>query len=440
MAVLGCSRPPVDGTVYVTKGAGTVVRAAAVAVHTLPYESVEAFERARRAEFERVESGVVAEYLIATCRTFEASRANFLKRKSTELEESADRCTIEPGYDGVSSSEFPDLDSVHAALAQQRVQRAALQQDVAATLAREGAGKITVSYDYAAGDFGVVRIANGSDYWLTTGAQPYGSTVSGFVQGVRVISCQLSQAAIAPGSSLRIDLGACVTDSANLETLLQKRLASVCRKTGYLDVPCFDDFGPEDFDLQTPGNYRRSDWTFADRIERPSLLESDYEFVAVDFERLAERSESVREATARGAALEAALLEAAREAARWAQCESLATQIELLKSGACPEAGQGRSVASTFGRLLSAIGMTVGELPTPPEETIATFAGANASAVTRTNVDGQFSLAAPPRARFLVYASYNDSFSALEWLVPVAEDATAIELNNTNALGVRTAP
>jgi len=40
----------------------------------------------------------------------------------------------------------------------------------------------------------------------------------------------------------------------------------------------------------------------------------------------------------------------------------------------------------------------------------------------------------------MLHAACRDSFSELEWLVPVAEDATTIELNNTNARGAEPGP
>ncbi|MFM8356462.1 MAG: hypothetical protein ACKOBM_16395, partial [Gammaproteobacteria bacterium] len=84
MALAGCSRPPVDGTIYVIKGGGNIVRAAAVNVHAVPYESVEAFENARRDAFQRSENDAVEQFLAEACRTFEASRADTLQRKLTE--------------------------------------------------------------------------------------------------------------------------------------------------------------------------------------------------------------------------------------------------------------------------------------------------------------------------------------------------------------------
>jgi hypothetical protein len=87
-----------------------------------------------------------------------------------------------------------------------------------------------------------------------------------------------------------------------------------------------------------------------------------------------------------------------------------------------------------------ALGIAIPELPVTEQQTKAAFAIANASAAAQTNVDGEFSMTHPPRGRFLLYAAYRDSFSELEWLVPVAEDATTIELNNTNARGSEPGP
>lgn len=435
---LGCSRQPVDGTIYVIKGAGNVVRAAAVDVHVLDYESVQAFEAARVALTSRADTNDLERYLAETCRTFESSRAETLKGLTAEQGSFSAGCEAERIRVRAADGGRPE--EIQEEIRQREEQLADLRQSEAAALERDAASKVTVTYDYSAGDFGKVNIVNGGKYWVTSGIEPYPASVSGFVQGVRIVSCQVGNLEIAPGASFTVDLGACVSDSEKLDTLLRKGLARRCRQASYVDVPCFDEFGPEQFDLETPGNYRRGEWTLAHREERKSLLEADYAFTEVDFASVAEQTESVLQEVARIEALRTALNEAQREHAALARCEVLVAHVDLLGNGSCPSAEDGRAVVSQFRRDLANMGIAVADLPSTQANTVERFAISMASSSTRTNVEGRFTLASPPRGAFLIYASYSDNFSGLSWLIPVSGDTTEIELNNTNALSNRDAP
>jgi hypothetical protein len=425
--LISCSREPLDGAVYVIKGSGDITRAASIDVRVLPYSSLQEFYIARSAWNEKENQVVADNYRSTLCSTFSAKTASALREKQRIAESFSLNCVDETNDRDSLKANALMPESLSPKINSNQLERTRLVSTISETLEKKAKDAISTQFDYQYGRYGRVVVRNDSDYWIITGTGEYTAT---FSNGVRVMTCN-SDPKIAPKTSWEQSFGSCASGS-DAATLVE-RGAKICRENDWYKLPCLDEFGINKYDGSVPGSYRNGGWIFAKQETQETRLGPATQYVPIDFNDLAVNDPKVKSLDGELRRLRSELQKSNSIIETSNACEKVYEDTAGIKQLSCPQVGTSREDLELVVEKSRALGLSIESIRSPSFIGIKEFAELKATEVLRTNVDGGFRIANPPKGGFLLQATYRDNFNKVEWLVPVSGDATSIELNNSNS-------
>jgi len=435
ITAVGCSREPIDGTVYVIKGDGKIIPAAAISVYALPFESRNDFDFARNQLQSTYNALALKEFVSEVCGVFPEENKKQIEYNIKQAERYSEACKSETEKTVSLTSNNKDPVKLESLLDRKRMQRGKTVGVVEMRLKQKSLDSVRISFDYQVSNFGGVSITNNSKFWVTTGTGNYPKTTAAFVEGIRIMSCNFKPK-IAPDETYKIDLGQC-SGSDTAKKLIAKG-AKICKKyAGDYDwsdpVLCKDDFGLEKYDSSVSGRYRKGDWIFASKSTKETALESIDSYEEINFMELALQSSEIKNLDREIAAIESDLRKSQLSFNNLNACELIQSALDNLENLICPALDSKRDEVKSFVATVSSLGVSVRDVPSYQLQDEKEFAISQATAIMTTNIDGKFILDNPTDSKFLLYTEYQDNFNTIEWMVPVGVDVKTIELNNNNA-------
>ena len=414
LLIIGCSREPLDGTVYVIRGDGDITRAAAVQVYVLPFGTISEFKSALLAEEKKLDDFYIETTQSEICSSFAPSKMDKLSQKRDMVSRFSKGCLQQQK----SASEMLDPESVKVQINEEQARLNKLVEKEIAEKKQLNASQIKITYDYDSSEFGMVTISNHSPYKVTSG-----KILGGFVGGLYILGCEEEgRLELDPGEEKARDLGKCYRgDKGRGRDELERRGGRVCKKNEYFDAYCLEEFGPVDYDFDK-GHFL-GEWNFWSRTG-----------VTLNYEKMNYRL-LAKQAIGPGKveSLKTELKKSEQANSDLLICNSLTSEIAAIESLDCPAPGSDRLALEVFRSDALALGFVVQTLYARHLETIQAFAKKSAIAQTSTDINGRFEFKTPPNETFLIYTSYEDSFINMEWIVPITKDDKTIELNNSSA-------
>ena len=396
LLIISCSREPLEGTVYVIKGDGTTVRAAAKTVYVLPYANFEELNDAMVLHAAKQDRLNLDSYLYKICENFEIEKINqkqFLNKFSPSC--SSERLISEKLPKMVFLAEKDALDE------QTAIEATELKK------LTESQIMMTTDCSGSVKNYGIVTIKNNTPFTVKSGP------LEAFVDDYVVHDCRDHRANLKPGADMSVSMGDCFWGTAeqeNMKLVLQDNLAKVCLTHKFSDdSPVVEYMLPKE---------KSWDFRYLDNDEKVNFKELAKQKIGI------EKYEIV-ETKIKDAQLSFEVLSSCREAV------SKTLKMDALS---CPTTGSDRTTASSFHESVSALGVAVEPLPIEYVESFSRFSERTGITKTLTDVDGRFLLEGLPNEPFFIYVNYSDNFNDVEWLTLISKDTWSIELNNSNSL------
>ena len=397
MLLIGCSREPIEGTVYVIKGDGSIKRAAAIQVHVLPFENIVELENALNSRITTQDRKSLDEFTSLMCKNF---KVNALQQRSL-LEQFSPSC----GAEKLSVEKLPlGIQKEKLQNEKQRIDN--LVAMLSLELKQSTESLINTLVDCSSSlNFPGVTIENNSSYRIKSGP------LKAYVGDYAVSDCKNNMADLKPGMKMTFNLGNCYYEN-DKQTVLDNQLAEVCTDNG-------DDWNGKYPRPDRVGPRENEDWVFLDPSKNDKL---------VDFVKIAEQN--IGQGNLKSLELNLDIALQAQE--KLSACTLLLNNTIEIDSLDCPVSGSTRSTINSFRQKASNFGVPTEPPPYSYNESLETFAQRTSIMQTKTDVSSNFFLDDLPNENILIYARYSDSFNELEWLVPVPNSIEKIELNNTN--------
>jgi len=402
--IIGCSREPLNGTIYVIKGDGGIVRGAAIDVHILTFEDINEFDDLIENSQEQKENDNLSRYLSVQCALFAPSKKESLLAHRNTLSQYSNECYEEKR----NFAELPHPDEIGEKILQEERRLLVDAQKEIEKLKIDAISKIKTSYDYS-GRWVVVSITNESEFTISSGEAKMGAYLAGKITS----NCADDKVFLRPGETATFDLGDCY--SGDLEQKNRLKLieegAEICIKRN--TQLCVDDFAPR------ASFNEKGDWKIVS-----NQLNLEKVLLSFDQGRLLNLKSE---------------LEVSSKALSLAnECSEVNTvitpKIAALEKLSCPETGSDRKKIQLFNKSANSLGINLSPLPFKPKFNYSDFIYINSATSVTTDIDGKFSFQAPPNKNFLLYARYNDNFLTMEWILQINPEAKTIELNNSNSL------
>lgn len=419
--ISACSREPLNGTVYVIKGDGSITRAASVEVRALPFASIDEFLTARTEWYQTTDRQKLSDYKANFCGALPSETDKLIKQKSPEMQRFSAECVEEKMTVGSLNEQGLAPNSISLLIDRKERERSKVIERVAREFKVDLDSKVKISVDYSDDSYGLVYVKNTSDYWIVNDDYVY-AFQSGFP------ACEIRKSpVIAPGEVWQQSLRKCYFTNDTSE-MRERKDVKICRDSGlnatYSKSLCYDDFGRRMQDYGSQWNFKKAPWQFSVDGTLASNL---------DFKQLAMASEEVQSLNDELSRLKEQLTLSTNAEKDLADCGNLQEQLIDLRSLECPSEELTRDQLESYLVHANSLDVGVDDLPTRSLVRSEEFAVLNAFETLTTNVDSAFTINSPPSSDFLVYAKYRDNFNTLEWLVPIGADVTSIELNNSNA-------
>jgi len=375
VVTLGCSREPLEGTIYVIKGNGDIKRAAAVDIHILDFENIQEIDNLIAKKELQTEDANLSRYLSDECPTFVSSKKETLRKQRNMLEQYSNEC-----------------DEAKKELKKQK------------ELQSKAQSKIKVSFDFSRnsllskGRWTVVSITNENPFSVSSDGG-----LGVFVEG-KLVAHYRPSVLLEPGETKTISLGETYLGyfiSDNIQEL-NKEGAEKCvgkktrKQNPYLDNSfCFDDFAP----IVSDSSNEKKDWFYL-------TLESELKVSNNANSRLQECT---------------------------LQNPQIVRNISALEKLSCPAIESDRKKIQLFYQNAENLGINLSYPPIQRRFEYSDFIATHTITSDTTDVNGKFSFQAPPNKNFILYARYEDNFSSMEWALPITSEVKTIELNNSNA-------
>ena len=427
VVTLGCSREPLEGTIYVIKGNGNINRAAAVDIHILDFENIQEFDNFIAKKELQTEDANLSRYLSDECPTFVSSKKETLRKQRNMLEQYSNEC--DEAKKIISELPFSEeikkkilqeeKNLVSAAKKEFKKQRKELQS--------KAQSKIKVSFDFSRnsllskGRYTVVSITNENPFSVSSGGG-----LGFFVEG-KLVAHYKPSVLLDPGETKTISLGETYLGyfiSDNIQELI-KEGAEKCvdKKTRkqhpYVDFDnafCFDDFAP----IVSDSSNEKKDWLLFD-----TSLSAHME----KFRSSQNKSSLVK--------LESELKVSNNANSRLQECTlqtpQIVRNISALEKLSCPAIESDRKKIQLFYQNAENLGINLSYPPIQRRFEYSDFIATHTITSDTSDVNGKFSFQAPPNKNFILYARYEDNFSSMEWVLPITSEVKTIELNNSNA-------
>jgi len=402
--MIGCSREPLNGTIYVIKGDGGIARGAAIDVHILTFEDINEFDDLKENLQEQKENDNLSRYLSVQCALFAPSKKESLLAHRNTLSQYSNECNEEKR----NFAELPYPDEIGEKILQEERRLLVEAQKEIEKLKIDAISKIKTSYDYS-GRWVVVSITNESELTISSGEAEY----IGVYVAEKLISYCRDKVFLRPGETAIFSLGSCYSGDLVQKNRLKlvKEGAEICiRRSKQL---CVDDFAPG------ASLNEKGDWKIvSNQLNLKKVL------LSFDQGRLLNLKSE---------------LEVSSKALSLAnECSEINTvitpKIARLEKLSCPETGSDRKKIQLFNKSANSLGINLSPLPFKPKFNYSDFIYTLSATSVTTDIDGKFSFQAPPNKNFLLYARYNDNFSTMEWILQINPEAKTIELNNSNSL------
>lgn len=410
----GCSREPLEGTIYVIKGDGGITRAAAIDIHILDFENIYEFDHFIAKMLEQKENSNLSRYLSDECPIFISSKKETLRTSRNMLDQYSNECDEEER----NFSELLHPEEIRKKILQEEEELLFAAKKELERRESEILSKIKISYDYSRtnkisnGRWRVVSVTNESPYTVSSGRSPMGAYVAGKLHMV----CKDDKVLLDPGETVSFSLGDCyygTLPTKNTEKLKEEG-AEIC--TNYDDEQfCVDDFAP----IVSNSSNEKGEWKIITEG-------SDLEKILLSLNKdslLNLESELIVSSNAQSLVQECTLLNA-----------QIVPKISALEELSCPEIGSNREKIQLFYNSADSLGINLSYPTRQQKFQYSDFIATHSIASVPSDINGNFSFQAPPNKNFILYARYKDNFTTMEWVLETTPKVKTLELNNTNAL------
>ena len=414
LLIIGCSREPLDGTIYMVRGDGDITRGAALDVHILDFDSVLELQTAFIETEKELNNISLNHYIKNTCTTFSSAKKNKLQTKRDNLSIYSHQCIQEDKL----ANQLQHPDKIEAKIIKEKEKLSQLVLEKISTMKAESASMIKISYEYNEyNEWIIVTVENNS----LLGLDVSNTLLGGFTGGKLINSCNQrgtrgAKNFIESGQKQSFSMGSCFStgDIPNNRSALIKSGKRLCVKAEKRASELFNQLCIEDFGPIKNGTEERGDWVFTSDF----LIEQEI----VNHDTLVNLQSELE-------AFEKAQYEKTH-------CKEINQDFSTIESLSCPASGSNRYIVTNF---YSEAKYSEIHIEPPPEKIKAELKNIvekNVIASTTTDVNGVFSFKAPPDKIFFIYTNYQDNFVNAEWVLQVNPEDTSIELNNKNAFKI----
>ncbi len=411
LLIIGCSREPLDGTIYVVRGGGDITRGAALDVHILDFDSALELQTALIEKEKELNNISLNHYIKNTCTTFSSAKKNKLQTKRDDLSIYSHQCIQEDKL----ANQLQHPDKIEAKIIKEKEKLSQLVLEKISTMKAESASMIKISYEYNEyNEWIIVTVENNSPLRLDIS----NTLLGGFTGGKLINSCNQrgtigAKDFIESGQKQSFSMGNCysIGEIPNNRNALIESGKRLCVKAGKGRTKLFNQLCIEDFGPIKSGTEERGDWLFTSDF----LIEQEI----VNYDSLVN--------------LQSELESSEKAQYEKIHCKEINQDISTIESLSCPASGSNRYIVTNF---YSEAKYSEIDIEPPPEKIKAELKNIvekNVIASTTTDVNGVFSFKAPPDKIFFIYTNYQDNFVNAEWVLQVNPEDTSIELNNKNA-------
>ena len=417
--VIGCSREPLEGTIYMIKGNGDITRGAAIDVHILDFENIDELDKFISKKEEQKENSNLSRYLSNECAAFVSTKKETLLADRNMLGQYSNEC----GEEKRNFSKLLHPEEIKKKiLHEEEVLLVAAQKEMEKRKS-DAVSKIKISYDYSgtskiskstSGDYWrVVSVTNQSPYTISSGNAPMGA----YIAGKLVMFCRNNKILLAPEETASFSLGKCYSGRFlnNNSRELREAGKEICIKR--FEQLCVDDFAPA---VSIDSNEKNNWKVLSDSSDLEKILLSLNKDSLLNL-----KSQLKVSRNAQSLAQECSLLNA-----------KIAPKILALEELSCPEIGSDREKIQLFYRSANSLGMNLSYPTSIQAFQYSDFIATHGITSVLSDINGKFSFQAPPNKNFILYARYRDNFVNMEWVLQITPETNSLELNNKNALQV----